>query len=154
MKLTYFLQELKQVPLGYDFRLHFYGSYDSEVLSDLKYAESLQFLKSEVVLFSKGYRYKVTPGPLTALVHEKGDAFVSQYDRVIGDIVQQFGSYPPSELELLSTIHFTSAYLSNPTPVSMEEITSRVKAIQPHFSLEEIQKQTLGLREQGFIQVG
>ncbi len=153
MKLAYFLQELKQVPLGYDFRMHFYGPYDSEVLSDLKYAESLQFLKSEVELFSKGYRYKVTPGPLTPLIHEKGDAFVSKYNQEIGDIVRIFGAYQPSELELLSTIHYTSAYLSSPSPVSMEEIAARVKAIKPHFSLAQIQKQILWLRDRGFIQV-
>jgi len=33
MKMKYFLQELKEVPLGYDFRLSTYGPFDAEVLS-------------------------------------------------------------------------------------------------------------------------
>ena len=40
MKLAYLLQTVKCLPLGYDFRLHTYGSFESDVLNDLGSAES------------------------------------------------------------------------------------------------------------------
>ena len=52
MKLLYFLQELKGIPLGYDFRLFNYGPFDSEVLSDLSLACSSNAIVEETVLFN------------------------------------------------------------------------------------------------------
>ena len=47
MKLCYFLQTLKGVPLGYRFTLYSYGPFDSDVLSDLGTAESRKAVSSE-----------------------------------------------------------------------------------------------------------
>ena len=42
MKLCFFLQESKGVPLGYHFSLYSYGPFDSDVLSDLGTAVRLK----------------------------------------------------------------------------------------------------------------
>ena len=41
MKLCYFLQEIEQVPIRYDFRLFNYGPFDSEVLYDPVYCSGI-----------------------------------------------------------------------------------------------------------------
>ena len=48
MKLCYFLQEVKGVPLRYEFSLYSYGPFDSDVLADLQTAVELQILDSTV----------------------------------------------------------------------------------------------------------
>src|ERR1700756_3287239 len=64
MKLLFFLQELESIPLGYDFRLHTYGPYESAVLSDLATATVRGLLKESTVIYPRGYGYAITPGPL------------------------------------------------------------------------------------------
>src|SRR3972149_3482778 len=49
MKLPFFLVVLRNVPLDYDLRLYTYGPFDSNVLDDLSYAESLEAVKSELI---------------------------------------------------------------------------------------------------------
>ena len=63
MKLFYFLQELKGVQLGYDFRLFAYGPSDSEVLSDLATATSVNVAHEKTVIFARSYGFEITPGP-------------------------------------------------------------------------------------------
>ena len=63
MKLAYFLQTVKNVPLGYSFRLYTYGPYDSDVLTHLSQAEAMHAVKSKVVPNPSGYGYEFEPGP-------------------------------------------------------------------------------------------
>jgi len=62
MKLSYYLQVLQLVPLGYEFRLHTFGPFDSDVLDDLAYAEVFGAVKEKVITQSQGYRYEIKPG--------------------------------------------------------------------------------------------
>jgi hypothetical protein len=54
MKFCYFLQTVRQVPLGYRFTLYSYGPFDADVLSDLGTAENLQGVKASVVQYTEG----------------------------------------------------------------------------------------------------
>jgi len=49
MKLCFFLQESRGLPLGYQFSLYSYGPFDSDVLSDISSAERMSLLKSNTV---------------------------------------------------------------------------------------------------------
>ena len=62
MKLCYFLQEVKNVPLGYHFTLYSYGPFDSDVLSSLGTAETLKAISSETVYYAGGYGYQIKKG--------------------------------------------------------------------------------------------
>jgi hypothetical protein len=56
MKCLFFLKILENVPLPYNFRLYTYGPFDSHVLEDLQYAESLGRLypiQADTVIGSK-----------------------------------------------------------------------------------------------------
>src|SRR5271170_4817700 len=63
MKLCFFLQESRGVPLGYQFSLYSYGPFDSDVLADIATAERLNVLKSSVVYYPSGTGYEYTLGP-------------------------------------------------------------------------------------------
>src|ERR1041384_2648386 len=58
MKYCYFLQVLRDVPLGYNFTLYSYGPFDSTVLSDLGNAEALGIIEETPMLTGYGYKIK------------------------------------------------------------------------------------------------
>src|SRR3972149_288481 len=62
MKLTYFLQELRGVPLGYSYRLYTYGPYDSQVLEDLKIATDKEAVTAQAFQWQGGIGYEIKPG--------------------------------------------------------------------------------------------
>jgi hypothetical protein len=135
MKLFYFLQELKGIPLGYDFRLFNYGPFDSEVLSDLSSACSSNTVVERTVLFARGYGYDITPGQnadqLTGMLEAENPNLASVVDEIVGE----FGRLGAAELELRSTILFVDRELSQAGKAATDQdLASRVHQIKPHFS--------------------
>ena len=63
MKLLFLLTTIKDVPLGYRFRMYNYGPFDSEVLSDIDYAARLDALSVDMERYVNGYEYYIRPGP-------------------------------------------------------------------------------------------
>src|ERR1035438_3845304 len=62
MKILFFLQESRGVPLDYQFSLYSYGPFDSDVLSDISWAERLNVLKSTTVYYPSGIGYEYSRG--------------------------------------------------------------------------------------------
>src|SRR4030042_2622370 len=59
-KLVYFLQWLFDVPLGYDYKMHYYGPYSDELNDDLI---AMQLSKNvEIGADPSGYGYHIIPG--------------------------------------------------------------------------------------------
>ncbi len=135
MKLAYFLQVLKDVPLGYDFRLHTFGPFDSDVLDDLAYAEVFGAVKEKVITQSQGYRYEIKPGRLSAQVQQESESWLGQHRQAIDWTIQEFGNLNAAELELLSTIVFADRENHKEgKKVSLDELAKQVQAIKPRFS--------------------
>jgi uncharacterized protein YwgA len=143
MKLCYFLQEVKDVPLHYDFSLYTYGPFDSEVLADLQTAEQLKILETEFEQYPGGYGYQIGPGPLAQRVVKQAADFLDEHRDVIEWFADFVASKRPSELELASTIVFVSKEKSN---VSDDALVSLVRAVKPNFSIAEVKKQIEWLR--------
>ena len=59
MKILFFLQESRGVPLNYQFSLYSYGPFDSDVLSDISSAERLNVLKSTTIYYPSGIGYDI-----------------------------------------------------------------------------------------------
>ncbi len=135
MKFFYFLQELKGVPLGYDFRIFNFGPFDSEVLSDLSSACGHDTVVEETVLYSRGYGYKITPGANADKASQSFENSNAEIVRKIEEVIKEFGVYSASELELLSTILFVdSEFSQSGFCVTHSELTTRVQQIKPHFT--------------------
>jgi uncharacterized protein len=150
MKLCYFLQELKGVPLGYDFRLFNYGPFDSEVLSDLSSGCGLGALVEDTVLYPKGYGYAIKPGPQIEQFAQELDAVDTTLGAHVDQVVREFGGFSASELELRSTILFVDReFASTGSAATANEIAERVRRIKPHFELSVIERRVSDMTDMG-----
>ncbi len=152
MKYLYFLKEIYNVPIDYDFRLYTYGPFDSDVLDDLSYAESLQAVESESVIYHLGYGYEISRGlKAEEITHQAAD-FLVRYEKELDKVVDNFKNYKASELELLATIVYVDRELSqNDQEVTRQSLITRTREIKPRYSEEEIEKKINALIVLDFI---
>lgn len=137
MKLLFFLQESKGVPLGYQFSLYSYGPFDSDVLADISAAERLNVLKSSIVYYPSGTGYEYSPGTESKSVKDLAGDFLEKHKASIDWVVDSFARKTAGELELLSTILFVAKF-QNPSTVA--KLFEQVEFVKPHFSQEQIKK--------------
>jgi hypothetical protein len=141
MKLAYLLQTVKGLPLGYDFRLHTYGPFDSEVLDNLSSAEALGALKSEMVTFpsGSGYGYEFTPGTNRDFVRQKRKSASSDHDSAVRWALEEFGRRSAAELELLTTVIYADREAEQrKKQLSVKELAREVREVKPRFSEQYI----------------
>ena len=139
MKLMYFLQELKKVPLGYSFRLYTYGPYDSQVLEDLKVATDAETVTAEAFQWQGGMGYEIKLG-------KNADEFISRYADELKDfdadldwVVREFGNRTASDLEVVSTIIYVDRSSGQKGEhLTADEIVSRVGDVKPHHTEQKI----------------
>jgi hypothetical protein len=137
MKLLFFLQESKGVPLGYQFSLYSYGPFDSDVLADISSAERLNVLKSSTVYYPSGLGYEYSPGGDVQNVKTLAGDFLNAHKTSIDWALDHFSGKTAGELELLSTILFVAKYQN---PKSVAKLVEQVELIKPHFSQGQIQQ--------------
>jgi uncharacterized protein YwgA len=143
MKLCYFLQEVKKVPLHYNFSLYTYGPFDSEVLADLQTAEELKILEAEFEHYSGGYGYLISEGSSASRVMKQTKEFLDEHKDAIDWAAKTLAQKRPAELELTSTIVF----VHREKPEAPDNaLASLVQAIKPHFTSSEVKHQIDWLR--------
>lgn len=153
-KMIYLLQEIFKIDCGYTFELYSYGPFTSQVLHDLDFVEHLGGVEISVVNSGKG-GFHIKPGEKIEFLLDKGKDFLSNH--LVGDaflkLVNQFGSYSASELELRSTIIYIDREIRDQesNPPDYERIFMLVKEVKPKFSDEEIQKAIDELRSKNYI---
>src|SRR5579884_663824 len=139
MKLCYFLQVLRSVPLGYRFSLYSYGPFDSDVLADLDSATALGGVSSSLVSYFHTYGYKIEPGPKAQYIQASSSKFLDAHRAAIDWVVDKFGSMSASELELKSTLIYCDREAkAKKERISLSELCSRVHDVKPHFTIDQI----------------
>jgi uncharacterized protein YwgA len=152
MKLAYFLQTLKGVPLEYDFSLYTYGPFDSDVLNDVGQLESLGALKSELIYFPSGYGYEFTAGSKRANLLKLTENQQQNYHDEIKWVLDEFGGKKAADLELLSTIVFADQEAAQQQqPISQEELVRTVKEIKQRFTEDYILQRIKELEAKGIL---
>lgn len=153
MKLCYFLQTLRNVPLGYRFSLYSYGPFDSDVLSDLDYTEAVGGISSEVVHFPSGaYGYRITPANGAQSVEVAAREFLQKHSAAIDWVIQEFGDLGSAELELASTIIFVDReVVRRGFHQGAQDLVRRVHELKPHFSEPQIERLSEGLSRKGLL---
>ena len=147
MKLCYFLQTLRYVPLGYRFTLYSYGPFDSSVLSDLSSAEALGGIESKPVLYSGGYGYEISTTTKSRTVKGLAADFIKKYGSDLNWVVQEFGSFGSSDLELLSTIVYVDREFAQAKPkLTPDELANRVHEVKPHFTVPYVRQKVADLQ--------
>ena len=153
MKLCYFLQTLRGVPLGYRFRLYSYGPFDSSVLSDLATVEDLGGLHSDVVFYPSGYGYEFMASEKSAAIQAPSAAFLNHWEADIDWVIQQFAKLGSADLELLSTIIYVDREFKGARQkLTLDGIVQRVHEVKPHFSESSIREKADDLYRQGLLQ--
>jgi uncharacterized protein YwgA len=153
MKLLYFLQELKGIDLGYDFRLYGYGPYDEDVFGDLGAAIIRGLLREKTVLYPRGYGHEISLGPLAERLRNDLDSSEPDTAQAIDEVVAAFGSLGAAELELRSTILFVDRELKRQRlTASLNAIAAQVRAIKPTFSVSAILERVNEFRARGWLQ--
>lgn len=135
MKCMYFLQNLKNVPLDYEFEIYTYGPYASPIMDEIEYArqENLLNVKSDIASSGQA-RYSIDCSE-TGRREIAGNQFVKMHEAEIAEVATKFGSKTARELELLSTIHFVGTHYRDK---NKEEICKVVIGIKPRFNPQEI----------------
>ena len=152
MKLLFFLQVLRGVPLDYRFSLYSYGPFDSDVLADLATAESLGALESTVAEYRGGYSYRIAPGPNAKWLQDRNEESLDEYDNDISWVLERFGSYSSAHLELLSTIVFVDREAaSSGEDLSLRDLAEIVHEVKPHFTRDQIIEFAGTLLDEGLL---
>lgn len=151
MKLTFFLQELKGLPLGYSYRIYTYGPYDGQVLADLKIAESVGAVRTEQFEWDGGSGFTIKAGKKPVLSGDEQKA-LSEFQDAIEWVVQEFGELSASDLEVESTVFLVAKSATRAKrKVSSEAIAKEVRSIKPHHSEARILKHIERLQQRGLI---
>lgn len=153
MKLLYLLQTVHKVPLGYDFEIYTYGPYCQSVMSDIEYAEFVDYICVSPVTYPNGmngYQIKAMSDGIDLVTKES--EVIAPHSEKIDSVINFFGKKTAKELELYSTIVFVvSSFSDNDWEKTKEEICSTVKKIKPHFSTETISVAYEELESNGFL---
>lgn len=152
MKYMYFLQTLRDVPLGYNFSMYSYGPFDSDVLSDLSTAESLNLVSTATVSFYGGYGYRIHPAPGAEVVKDEAREFLTRYKVDVDWVVAEFGNLNSADLELASTIIYVDREFAEISPPDARaHLISLVNEIKPHFATEQIERSVDSLQHKGVL---
>lgn len=127
-KLIYILQNVFNIPIGYIFKIHYFGPY-SEILDDdlidMKLHELLSIEPSP-----DGYGYHINS-------MNRDDSSLSlnvKFDpEKLNRCLEIFGDLSISDLELLSTIHFVKNTVKN-----RKDVIDKVAILKPKFNRDNI----------------
>ena len=152
MKLSYLLQTVRGVPLGYRFTLYSYGPFDSSVLSDLSTAETLKAVQSSLMYYPGGYGYQIRQGENGDSALNAGQDFLNRHRESIDWELGEFGTHSSADLELESTIVYVDREAARKSETqSIELLAQRVRDVKPRFREEYIREKASRLHAKGLL---
>lgn len=149
-KLVYFLQEWKNVPLGYNFELYTYGPFSADLMGDLDYSETLGAVRIDHIINGG---YNISPADQNAEVQQRAVDFFDKHLSALEEVVVAFGKLSAWQLELRATLYF--AYLemaSKPDPFDDDDLMNILRSLKPgKFNEDQIRQAISDLRYRGVI---
>lgn len=121
-KCVFFIQEMLEVPMGYEFVLYKHGAYSFELRADLT---------SMRVDLQLDVEPRDPYGPSFTL-GQRGDQYsdqTSEYDYAVQFVCQELGTMEARELERLSTAFFVH---NRELGLDNNQVASRVTELKPH----------------------
>ena len=149
-KLVYFLQEWKDVPLGYNYEFYTYGPFSSELMGDLDYTDSLGAVHVKAVLTGG---YCIVAGNRGKEIKDRSKDFLLKYQSEMDDVINIFGGSSAVRLELLATTHYVFSYFRRQNAESNDqEVVETVHSLKPgKFTSEQIYDSIKFLREKSVL---
>lgn len=132
-KCLFFLQDMRNVPIGYEFQLYRYGPFSFDLRDDLVQ------LQAEGVLNlsprSASYGASLEPSETSLLLLRKHfPGTLKKYRNEIGFIAAHFGSLNARDLECLTTAYY---FHLEDSGSSNEEIGSMINRVKPYIGVSE-----------------
>ena len=150
-KLIFLLQELYEVKCGYEFRLYNYGPFSSQLLQDLDLVDVIEGVNVHSVSWGMG-GYMITKGSKNDAVISMASDFIEANKDRIKTLTENFGNFTAKELELRSTIVYTSRYYSKlENELDKSELIEMVNSIKPNFSEDVVRSAVIELESNGYI---
>lgn len=140
-KIVYFLQSGLEVPLGYRFKMHYFGPYSEELDGKLSLSNAMGIV--EIKADSAGYGYHIKPGDF-----DVEDVEPTMIWEEIDETINELAELERPQLELLATIHFVQSIRSQ---WDRSEVIMTVRRLKPKFSEERIERAYRDIEEMGFI---
>jgi len=139
MKIIFILQEVQNVPCGYKFSLYTYGPYCSDVLADLDYAEAIKGV--EIFAQCAGTNgYNIEPAQKADEYMARANEFLRIYEKKINSTIGSFCKMSARDLELRSTIiYIYKNYLANKWDIELEQISTDLRELKPHFTSKDVE---------------
>jgi uncharacterized protein len=152
MKCLFFLKVLRGVPLPYNFRLYTYGPFDSDVLDDLRYAESLGAVESALVAYPGGRGYEYHRGPKADRLESQASEFLERHAESIDWVLNEFGTRSAMDLEMASTIVYIDRTLAGKkATATIAELARKVHDVKPYLTQDTIEREARALNERRLL---
>jgi len=141
-KTTYFLQELLNIPLGFDFILYKYGPYSFDL------TDELSAMRADKIV---ALQPKIPYGPsyiideVGHLVSKLYPTTLKKFNPQITFVADKLGNKNVSELERLATALYICSEIEPSTDI--EKQAELINKIKPHISLTQA-KDAIGLIDQ------
>jgi uncharacterized protein YwgA len=142
-KIAYFIQSGLNIPLGYRFKMHYFGPYSEELDGKLSLSDAMGIV--EIGLDSDGYGYHIKPGKFPV-----EDVESSLPWKQIDETILTLGDLELWRLELLATIHFIQSIRSK---WDRGKVIGTVHRLKPKFSKERIEQAYRDIEKMGLIEV-
>ncbi|HNU92653.1 MAG TPA: Panacea domain-containing protein [Spirochaetota bacterium] len=139
-KMVYFLTELFDIHTGYEFEFYNYGPFSSQLHHDLDLVAYIGGVAVEE--YSTEFTgYAISPGKRADALIKKGAEFIQskEVDDAITRVINEFGGYNASELELRATILFVDRDLAaRGKTATKDTIVDIVGKLKPRFTRSDI----------------
>lgn len=150
-KLVY-LMERKGTDLGFNYSIHYYGPYSS----DLDYAVHRLEMQGIIEIIPDGKSQRIHPADLSDISDEASiiQELSDQEMNIVNDIIEKFAELSPYDLEVITTTDFVAQKLYKTLKsFDKELIVAGVKTIKgDKFTTDRIKQAISQLVENGYIQ--
>ena len=149
-KLTFFLQEVRGIELGYEYSLYSFGPFSSTLAADLDMADMMDVV--DVRYDSSINGYEIFPGETDVSSGKTAKQWLKSVRKDVQAVFERFGTFGTRQLELRATIAYVAkdAVLRGRT-LTDDRLTRIVHDLKPHFNYEMIGDALRQLRQEGFL---
>ena len=151
-KIVYFLKDAFDVHLPYEFYFYHFGPYSDALDWDLQMMKSFGLIEIGSDPQRTGYSIEVNDKVAEESIREAQE-FIKTNKPKIDKVLELFGDYAPSGLELASTIHFVYKNNKSKQPKAQLRriVVEKVKRLKPKFTVSQIKEQYDYLTEKNII---
>lgn len=131
-KCGYFLQEMKEVPMEFDFILYKHGPFSFDLRDELTAMRADNLLALQM---RYPYGPSLLPGAAAGIVKKQYSGTREKYREQIDFVAETFAPKGVAELERLATAFYITKELG--AEQSVERRTEYIHQLKPHVSLQE-----------------